>query len=234
MLSPVSATQRLREPARKRVIGYQGPRRTILIVDDDPLHVAFVSDALASLGFAINAEDNGQACLNAAARARPDAILLDISMAGIDGWETARRLRAAGMRMPIVMISADPRQQHQPDGAAPYDAYLMKPLRISALLDSMKRVLDLQWISDEGDSPSSGSPDSMGLTLQQVPFKPDLVQLRELGEIGHLRGILAKLDEIGAVQPSAAAALGHLRRLAEDCDLDAYKDMIEALESYGG
>jgi len=65
-------------------------------------------------------------------------------------------------------------------------------------------------------------------------FRPsaNLVRLSQLGAIGHIRGILAKLDEVGAVQPSAAPTLAYLRRLAEDCDLDGYNDTIEALVSH--
>jgi CheY-like chemotaxis protein len=230
MLSPVPATKRMREPARQP-IGYEGIRRTILVVDDDPNHVAFVRDALSALDFTVLAEASGGACLDAAARSTPDAILLDISMAGMDGWETARRLRESPVpRMPIIMISADARLETQRNAAAAYhDSYLMKPLRLANLLEVLKQLLDLQWIYDKQDQRAPLSFNLSELSLEQIPSQPHLVRLSQLGAIGHVRGILAKLDEVGAVQPSTAPTLAHLRRLAEDCDLDGYKDTIEAL-----
>jgi hypothetical protein len=50
-----------------------------------------------------------------------------------------------------------------------------------------------------------------------------------LGQIGHLRGILLKLDEIGAQQPGAGPALAALRRLTEDCDLAGFRTALEGL-----
>jgi len=58
MLSPVPATKRTRDAARQPIAGYEGNRRTILVVDDDPNHVAFVRDALSELGFVVTAESN--------------------------------------------------------------------------------------------------------------------------------------------------------------------------------
>jgi signal transduction histidine kinase/CheY-like chemotaxis protein len=234
MLSPVPATKRMRDAARQPVAGYEGERRTILVVDDDANHVAFVRDALSALGFIVAAESSGRGCLDAVARSGPDAILLDISMAGMDGWETAKQLRESrSARMPIVMISADARLESQRETAAAYhDAYLMKPLRLSSLLDTLKQFLGLQWIYDKQDPRAPASFKMSELASEQIPSERDLVRLSQLGAIGHIRGILAKLDEVGAVQPSAAPTLAYLRRLAEDCDLDGYNDTIEALVSH--
>jgi hypothetical protein len=135
--------------------------------------------------------------------------------------------------MPIVMISADARLESQRETAAAYhDAYLMKPLRLSSLLDTLKQFLGLQWIYDKQDPRAPASFKMSELASEQIPSERDLVRLSQLGAIGHIRGILAKLDEVGAVQPSAAPTLAYLRRLAEDCDLDGYNDTIEALVSH--
>jgi len=231
MLSPVPATKRVREPVRQPIIGYEGTRRTILVVDDDPNHIAFVRDALSALDFTVVAEGSGRGCLDAVARSAPDAILLDISMAGMDGWETAKRLRETGStRTPIIMISADARLESQREAsAAHHDAYLMKPLRLPILLDSLKQLLDLRWIYDKQDQRAPISFSLSELSSEQIPSQSHLVRLGQLGAIGHVRGILSQLDEIGAVQPSTGPTLAYLRRLAEDCDLDGYKDTIKAL-----
>ena len=231
MLSAVPPAQRRRPTVRASILGYDGPRRSILVADDDPHSVAVVEQALSALGFTVLSAENGKACLETATYERPDAILLDISMPGMDGWETARRLRASGLKKtPIIMISADARQENQREDPA-HDAYLMKPLRLSTLLDCLQQMLGLEW--RHGPSHPAQNPfDLAGLGVEQIPDEPDLARLRELGRIGHVRGILAKLDEISTTRPAAAPALSHLRRLAENCDLDGYRNSIEALGAH--
>jgi CheY-like chemotaxis protein len=235
MLSPVPATQRIRQPAQKPIAGYEGRRRTILVADDDANHVGFLREALTRLGFVVVMAGTGTQCLDVARSCEPDAILLDVSMPGMNGWEAAQRLRESiGKRAAIVMISADARQEsHREIAVGNHDAYLMKPLRLPALLDSLKQFLDLEWIYAEAPSPEVLSASLHELPKHTIPSKDHLARLHRLGEIGHVRGILAKLDEIGATQPAAAPTLAYLRRLAENCDLDKYKDTIEALTPHG-
>jgi len=128
------------------------------------------------------------------------------------------------------MISADARLESQREAsAAHHDAYLMKPLRLAILLDSLKQLLDLRWIYDKQDQRAPISFSLSELSSEQIPSQSHLVRLGQLGAIGHVRGILSQLDEIGAAQPSTGPTLAYLRRLAEDCDLDGYKDTIKAL-----
>jgi hypothetical protein len=56
-----------------------------------------------------------------------------------------------------------------------------------------------------------------------------LAVLQQLGKIGHLQGILSKLDETIIAQPHSTPSLAFLRRLAEDCDLDGYRAAIEIM-----
>jgi len=231
MLSPVSATYRIYNPTRNPVDGYQGPRRTLLIADDDPGHIGFMRDTLAALGFDILTAENGEACLTMAAQYRPDAVLLDISMPGMDGWETAHRLRAQSLRrIPIIIISADPRQETQrAQSAEDHDAYLMKPLRMPLLLDALKNLMGIEWIERPIHEAASARQGLILHAQENIPSAAHLRSLKQMGEIGHIRGILAKLDEIGQEEPQTGATLGHLRRIAEDCDLEGYSSFIESM-----
>ncbi len=231
MLASVPASRHMRNVTRTPVVGYEGSRKTILVVDDDPGHISFVNDALSSLGFTVLIAHTGMECLDKARRADPDAVLLDISMPGMDGWETARRLReAARRRIPIIIISADPRHESQRVLAAEdHDAYLMKPLRLSVLQETLKTLMDVKWIEQLPERPMPIDIVSGALTPEKIPSAFYLASLKHMGEIGHIRGILTKLDEIGAAEPDTAVTLGYLRRFAEDCDIEGYNKMIEAL-----
>jgi CheY-like chemotaxis protein/anti-sigma regulatory factor (Ser/Thr protein kinase) len=225
MLAPVPATQRVTS-ARDRVIeGYQGPRRRILVVDDDSRQTDLLSESLGRLGFVVEVENSGAAGLARALSGNPDAILLDISMPGLSGWEVARQLRiATPRRVPIIMISAfapEPTGARDPD----HDDYLMKPLRTERLLESLHKLLALDWISRAAEQ----KPRRPGVTKGEKLVPEHLDALSQLGQIGHLRGILLKLDEIGAQQPGAAPTLAALRRLTEDCDLAGFRTALEGL-----
>jgi len=77
----------------------------VLLVEDDAGVAELLALALRSLGHSVTTAEDGLAGLEAAARNRFDVMLLDVMMPGIDGFETARRLRAASI-LPIIMLTA--------------------------------------------------------------------------------------------------------------------------------
>jgi CheY-like chemotaxis protein len=80
----------------------------ILCVDDDLLILQMLGDILRLRGYTIVTASDGEAGLNAAARERPDLILLDVMMPGIDGFEVCRLLKADAVlkAIPIVILTA--------------------------------------------------------------------------------------------------------------------------------
>jgi diguanylate cyclase (GGDEF)-like protein/PAS domain S-box-containing protein len=80
----------------------------VLVIDDDMMTRILVIEALEPDGFNVVEASSGVEGIEAAARARPDVVLLDVSMPGMDGFECCARLRAlpGGSRMPIVMLTA--------------------------------------------------------------------------------------------------------------------------------
>lgn len=108
----------------------------------------------------------------------------------------------------------------------------MKPLRLSILLDTLKSLMDVEWIEAPRESVMPMQEILEGLTPEKRPSSAFLQSLKHMGEIGHIRGILIKLDEIATAEPATISTLNHLRRLAEDCDLETYNAMLEALERH--
>jgi PleD family two-component response regulator len=79
--------------ATQKVIGYQGERRKILVIDDHPENRAVVIGMLSPLGFKVAEADDGQSGLELAIQLRPDLIITDVMMSQMNGLEMTRRLR---------------------------------------------------------------------------------------------------------------------------------------------
>src|SRR5688500_8576381 len=80
----------------------------VLIVDDNPNNVALLGGVLREAGYKVRGAADGEQALKIAASRRPDLILLDLQMPGIDGYEVSRRLKKdpATRDIPIIVISA--------------------------------------------------------------------------------------------------------------------------------
>jgi two-component system cell cycle response regulator DivK len=120
--------------------------RTILLVEDNLHNRRIFQGVLVHAGFAVvEAEDGGRA-LELAASARPDLILMDLSIPVVDGWECTRRLKAEpGTRgIPIIALTAHAmRGDEDRARAAGCDGYLSKPISPKRVVEEVKRVLSL-------------------------------------------------------------------------------------------
>lgn len=79
---------------------------TVLIVDDEPNIVELAEMYFRRDGFDVERAASGSAAVAAVERLNPDLLLLDIMLPDLDGWEVCRRLRAAGNRLPIILLTA--------------------------------------------------------------------------------------------------------------------------------
>jgi CheY-like chemotaxis protein len=217
-------------PVEAAVAGYLGPRKTILVTDDDPVQRDLLREVLTPLGFILLAAPDGPGCLALAQHCRPDLFLLDISMAGMDGWKVAETLRAEGHHQArILMVSASALEAHGAPLAQPYhDGYLMKPIDIPRLLETIRQLLKLEWKydSDEIIVPR------WQLETGSRPSVKHVEELIGLGQIGYIKGIQVKLDEIGSAHPEHADFVLQMRSLVDRFDLDQYMATLKTLHSY--
>jgi len=79
----------------------------LLLVDDDPGVLELLNEYFVAQGYKVEAASNGEAALSAVRATRPDLVLLDIRMPGLDGVEVLRRLRRQDPTLPVVMVTAN-------------------------------------------------------------------------------------------------------------------------------
>jgi signal transduction histidine kinase/CheY-like chemotaxis protein len=127
--------------------GYLGPRRRILVTDDDQVHLDLLNEILKPLGFDLTFAHDGETCLDLARRSKPDLAIMDIAMPGMGGWKAARALRDIyGDQLAIMMVSANAHDfSHGRREDDAHDDFLIKPFEISDLIDRLQVLLDLQW-----------------------------------------------------------------------------------------
>ena len=119
--------------------------RTILIVEDNEKNMKLARDVLQAKGYATLEAVTGEDGVRAAIEKKPDLVLMDIQLPGINGIEALRRLRAepACARIPIVAFTASvtPTDRSQ-ISAAGFDGFISKPINLKDFLDTVKRLLE--------------------------------------------------------------------------------------------
>ena len=223
--------------ARARSIrrGYVGPRRQVLVVDNEEADRELLVQLLGPIGFDLRTAASGHDALDLlAAGYRPDVVFMDLAMPGIDGWETIRRLRAAGhehTHVAVVSANAFDKGLENDVGIRPED-FIVKPVRHSELLDWLERRLELQWL-DAAAVPTQSA--AAFVTAAATPvMAPDAARLPPLAEavaLGYYRGVLNQLAAIEAAQPECAAWVAEARTLARQFDFEAVGRMFPAAVS---
>ncbi|WP_414708668.1 hybrid sensor histidine kinase/response regulator [Ramlibacter sp.] len=206
-----------RTPPRR---AYAGARRKLLVVDNEEADRELLVHLLAPIGFELRTAASGHDALDLlAAGLVPDAMLVDLAMPGIDGWETIRRARRlaplANTKVAIVSANAFDRTLENDAGILPED-FILKPVRHAELFDWLERRLELVWIDAASAPPIAAQRGSW-----TWPRADRLAPLDEAVQLGYYRGILAQLDAIEAAEPECAGFVCAMRELARQFRFEA-------------
>lgn len=112
---------------------------TILVADDDAAVRAVLEQTLTAAGYRTLAVSDGAAAVRACRTIAPDAIVLDIMMPKLNGWQVATALRALGCSAPIVFLSGEPAPTLDEHVRVEAAAFLHKPLAAADLLAELRR-----------------------------------------------------------------------------------------------
>jgi signal transduction histidine kinase/CHASE1-domain containing sensor protein/DNA-binding NarL/FixJ family response regulator len=185
--------------ASRQVIGLQpgsGPYR-ILVVDDMADNRSLLRELLQPIGFEVAEAKNGVEALELFASWSPHAVLMDMRMPVMDGYEATRRIKACAHESatPVIAITAsafeDQEAQVMTTGVA---AYLRKPFHDNELFQLLGQTLGLRYIlADDGDADQkppaprppttaslAGLPEELLVTMRQAVAEGDIARLTEL------------------------------------------------------
>lgn len=214
-------------------LGYRGPRRRVLIVDDEPVNRDVLRSLLAPLGFELAEAQSGEAAVAAcSAEVRPDLVLLDLRLQGLDGLSAARQIRAlpGGRAVRIIAISASVFPVDRSEAiAAGCDDFEPKPFRVESLLATIARALALEWQYPAAPA-GSRNPVLPALLPDTWPLPPHavLVRLEEQADFGDLTALRATLAAARSTAPEAGAFLDALEVHAASARLAPLREWIAA------
>jgi len=117
-------------------------KRKILIVDDEPALVKVVSIKLRVSGYEVITALNGHEALSLIKSEKPDIVLLDVIMPGMDGFEVLQKLRVFS-KLPVIIVSARPEYSKQAINLGA-NAFVSKPFDIDELLKKIEQFLNLK------------------------------------------------------------------------------------------
>jgi len=213
----------------KKIKGYSGKKKSILIVDDEPTHRTLIVDYLTPLGFNVIEAHNAEFALQVAEEFPIDLFLLDVHMPVINGWELATQLRDIDIGAPIIMLSGNAIEDHREEMSSHlHNAYMIKPIRLNSLLEKIGANLNIDWTYNDKSGQEQSEVVQEFSTGSKLPTLADMDELISIAKIGYLNGVLEKLDEMEKANIDSTF-LQYLKSRAELCDFDGLIQTIKGL-----
>jgi signal transduction histidine kinase/site-specific recombinase XerD/DNA-binding NarL/FixJ family response regulator len=229
----------------RRIIGYKGRRRTILLADDKPEARDLLLNILVPLGLEVIEAEDGHDALDKAQACHPDLVLVDLVMPVLDGFEVIRRIRQLPEldEVTVIAVSASVLRQTQEKSAAVGAAdFLAKPIRVDELLDKLQTHLHLEWeyednildfrfrVSDRQSSQFAIHHPKRSQRAQSEIIPPplgDLSRLYQLARIGDVASLRERLDELTRSNPQIALFGASVSQLANELRLDEIEQFLQ-------
>ncbi|MDM8529683.1 two-component regulator propeller domain-containing protein [Anaerolineales bacterium HSG25] len=204
------------------VIGYEGDRRKVLIVDDHPENRMVLLNMLGALGFEIVLAEDGEEGLAKAKADRPDFILTDLVMPVMSGFEMVQKIRESPefQDVPIVAVSANVFEMNKEKSLSiGCQAFLSKPVEADKLFALIAEHLGLEWIYEE--TADIIETDVISTKAELIPPpQEELEKLYELTMFGDLQKVS---DHVGALAqknsdylPFAQTVQQHVQKIEDE------------------
>jgi class 3 adenylate cyclase len=194
----------------------------ILVVDDHAPNIRLLGAILEPRGYTVLPASSGAEALALVADERPDLVLLDIVMPGLDGYETCRRIRESGdgALLPVIMVTASGDEQKQRALDAGADDFIQKPLNDAELLARVRSLLRIKRYHDDLAA--------LNHTLEDRVR----AQVEELERVARLKRFLApQVVDLVVSEGDSSFLETHRREItALFCDLRGFTAFSETVE----
>ncbi|QHV99791.1 ATP-binding protein [Spirosoma endbachense] len=228
--SETNPTAKLSQP----IIGYEGPRKTILVADDGWENCSILTNLLIPLGFTVIEARNGREAVEQAVAHRPDLILLDLVMPYLDGFGALKQIRTNADTNSARVVAFSARvfeQDKQKSQQAGFDDFIAKPIDFDALLTTIGHLLNLAWKTrpvNDAAAEMTTRFDTIPTDTSSVPDRSQLEALYKLASMGDIQGILAYLADIEQKSSAYNRFISEIRRAAGEFDTRQIRKYLQA------
>lgn len=194
------------EAEPRRVVGLQEgtPPVRILVVDDQKNNRDLLTNLLEPMGFEVREAGTGYEALQEFEAWRPQAVLMDLRMPVMDGYEATRRIKATarGRATPVIAVTARAFEEEKKAVlASGVDGYVRKPFRPEELFEELRKSLGLTFIYADGER----EKESIAVSLKQEDMAPlpdallsAMKEAVEDGDTALLEELISRVEQIDA------------------------------------
>ena len=213
----------------EQIIGYEGARRRVLVVDNDATSLEVMARLLRAVGLATVEASGGREALRIAAAEPVDLIVTDLAMPEMTGLELAERLRADERLhgVPILAVSASVSAFTREEAlAAGCDGFVGKPVHVDELFAAIGPLLHLSWKTVDV---SAGEPSGRKAQLDGIcPDQRWAAELYDLAMKGEVKELLTRAEGAALGDPAGAPLYQEVKRLARNFDMRGVRGLLQA------
>lgn len=214
-----------------KVMGYEGEKRQVLVVDDRWENRSVLVNLLEPVGLIVVEASNGQEALQKAEFCLPDLIITDLQMPVMDGWTLLAKIKQSESikQIPVIISSASVfEEERQKSFKAGGTDFLAKPVEAETLYQMLTQHLKLNWIYSEANPVKT--QDSQGTSIPWViPPEAELVQLREYAVKGKISGIKQELEKISQMGECYQPFVKELEQIVNTFNIHKIRDFLQKI-----
>ncbi|MCC5636144.1 MASE1 domain-containing protein [Nostoc sp. CHAB 5844] len=214
------------------ITGYQGQKRTILVVDDKWENRSVILNLLEPIGFELIEASNGQEGINRTVASQPDLIITDLIMPVMDGFDLIRQIKRSPQLQNVAIIASSAsvfegdKNQSLDVGA---DAFLSKPVIAEVLLELLRIHLNLVWIyASKSEIVAKQTQTNSQSDLQELSLPPIdiLTRLYELAKDGNVDGVMHEANDLKNNYPVYVNFAQQVIQLAENFQVKKLRETL--------
>lgn len=205
----------------QKIIGYEGRKQKILVVDDRWENRSVIINLLEPLGFELIEAENGQEGLDKAVIWNPDLIITDLVMPIMGGWDMAKKVRLLPQIQNTVIIASsasvfnfDRQQSHE----AGCNDFLPKPIQAEELLNQISRYLKISWVYETNVQEKQQESQPIVSSNLLIPPIEQLETLYAVAHIGDVRGVEQEALRLQQLDAQYTPFTQKLLQLAQEFD----------------
>jgi two-component system, OmpR family, response regulator len=203
------------------------PEARLLVVDDEPNIVDLLATSLRFAGFEVATASYGSEALRVASSFKPDLLVLDVMMPGLDGFTVVRRLRQEGVRAPVVFLTAKDATEDKVTGLTlGGDDYVTKPFSLEEVIARIRAVL-----RRFAERPADEVPSSR-LAFADLELDEDTHEVWKNGELVPLSPTEFKLLRYFMQNPGRVLSKAQILDHVWHYDFNGEANVVESYVSY--